>query len=88
MSKKQTYIVQDSIMNGTVTTQTFISGIEANSFEDAKDILKTVLMKSKFKVNSDTDTKITYSWIPDEDDKSAIFSTYGYMTNEPLDYIE
>jgi hypothetical protein len=88
MSKKQTYIVQDSIMNGTVTIQTVISGIEANSFEEAKIILKRKLVEFGFQVNRDTDEEITYSWVPEGMTKERPFPTYGYMTYEPIHYIE
>jgi hypothetical protein len=88
MSKKQTYIVQDSIMNGTVTIQTVISGIEANSFEEAKTILKRKLVEFGFQVNRDTDEEISYSWVPEGKTKEMSFPTYGHMTYEPIHYIE
>jgi len=34
------FILTEQMMNGTVTMRIFTSGIEADSFEEAKDILK------------------------------------------------
>jgi len=71
---KMIFILTEQIMNGTVTMGIFTSGIEADSFEEAKDILKHL-------------PKMKTACITQDDFQNFNFhlqDIIGTMKNEPL----
>lgn len=77
------FVLTDQIMNGTVTIQTHSSGIEAESFEKAKDKLKAFEnFSTDFKITRETEEEIHYvSTYPNEHHLTVC----GHMNNQEFE---
>jgi hypothetical protein len=80
------FIVDESIMNGTVVVGHSITGINANTFDEAKIILKKQGNKMNLKASFDEDDK-RIKWIVDNQNEYP-YPTYGIMENKELYMIE
>jgi hypothetical protein len=78
------FIVDESVMNGTITVGHSITGINANTFDEAKIILKKQCYKMDLKASFDENDK-RIKWIIDNHNW---YPTYGIMENKELYMIE
>ena len=77
------FTLQESVMNGTVTMQTMVTGVEAKDFEDAKDRVLAIMKKNcpQAIINHNNKNSLNYS-IPGD------FEINGYMADKPLKMLE
>ena len=75
------FILKQHIMNGTVTIDTMVTGIEADSFKEAKNKLKRNLKNCKGKIISNTSKKLTFEII----DQMRI---YGVLEDDELEMLK
>lgn len=76
------FILKESMMNGTVTMDTMVTGIEADNFEEAKKKVKALPNVENFIVQ-ETDTEISMRPKPNPEIIPS-FNAFGIMKNEPL----
>lgn len=71
------FILKESILNGTVTMQTIVTGIEADSFKEAINKLKEFsgYKNLNAEINNDTEEYFSYS---------ILFKLHGIMDNKSL----
>lgn len=72
------YLLTESILNGTVTTQSYTCGIEAPNFKSARDFLRTKMIEKSAQIPEDNESVLSYT-IPNGE-----FTVSGRMTSEPL----
>jgi len=81
-SKTNIYILNESIMSGTVTTEILTTGIRAKSFKEAVSKLTTALDKNKklyhYKREDDEPGTFVYN------SPQVPFSVVGILKNKPL----
>ncbi len=75
------FITNESIMNGTVTMENIINGIEAETFDEAKTILKNRYKYLGFEVKYGINNNDMIIWTIDNDEG---LPTYGRMENKEL----
>jgi len=77
------FILQESTMNGTVTMDTFVFGINKNTFTEAKNYVKTKVNYAFHNVTiiEDTEFILRYNAHPIRYNAHPI---YGILKNEPL----
>ena len=75
------FILKQSVLNGTVTMRTNLLGIEADSFNEAKDVVKNLEGHKKFKSIFENDSYISFS-IEQNDSK---FNVTAIMFNKELE---
>jgi len=75
------YILTEEILNGTVTMDIVIKGIEAECFEDAKSEFKK-RFGDKIEIYREDDEYLSYS-VP----QNGIFKVEGRMKNKALELI-
>ena len=78
------YIISESVMVGTVTTQSYTCGIEAPTFKDAKDFLRAKMIEKSAQIPEDNESVLSYT-IPQPPNNGGIsYIVIGYMKSEPL----
>jgi len=77
------YIVIESHMNGTITLENVSFGIEANSFIEAKNKLKSMIENKKLNVIYNMDDEICLSYNLVRNYYSDVY-IHGRMSDEPL----
>lgn len=76
------FIGIDSVMNGTVTMENYTYGVEAASFEEAKNIIINQF-KNTLQVITNTKEFLSYKVIQPEGQKFT-FNVFGIFRNKPL----
>ena len=72
------YILEESVMNGTVTMSTIVTGVESDTFAGAVAVVKALPKFQSTWIHCDSPLAFKYT-IPGGD-----FPVYGQMTPEPL----
>ncbi len=76
------FILTESVMNGTVTMDIITSGIEADTWEEARAVLKSLPGVRSADIRTDDNTEVTYY-------KDAMtLGVQGIMKNEPLNMVD
>ena len=77
------FILVEEFFNGTVTASRTVSGIEADTFEEAVSKLEALLgtKELNYEIKQDTPEEFTYSIL------GQMLYGYGRIKSEPLDII-
>ena len=72
------FILKESVMNGTVTMEVFVTGIKADTFEQAIKKVKSLKNVSTAVIKNETDECFEFII------SNETFPTWGCIKNEPL----
>ena len=75
------FILKESVMNGTVTMEVFVTGIKADTFEQAIEKVKSLKNFSAAVIKSETNECFEFTI------SNETFPTWGCLKNEPLKII-
>jgi len=78
------YILNEELMNGTVTMDIWNSIVEADSFSEAIEKLKKNFKKP---VENITETNDSFRFSVPQTNEEIRFEVWGRMTNKPVDII-
>lgn len=81
------FILTEQVMNGTVTTSTIVTGIEADSFAQAVDILKQQPGMVNITVTKETEQEFSYHMKSDLQMRYNLYVT-GNMNYKPLTFLQ
>jgi len=83
------YLINEQVLNGTVTISINSMGVEANNFQEAVKKLKNseTFKNGICKIMYENDEEITYSVPQEENEKGFRYSVYGTMKNKQIKLI-
>jgi hypothetical protein len=79
------YILNEEVMNGTVTIQILTSGIKAKNFKEAVEKLKNEILKTPVDNVNETDNSFSFS-VPQDKEKlhGLHLELWGRIEDKPL----